>query len=57
VAVLRESRGRGKPEDSVQPGRQRDKQQEARPGRPELAADSALALAAVRRWVLRVIAT
>jgi hypothetical protein len=31
-------------EDSVQPGGQRDKRQEARPGRAGLAADSALAL-------------
>jgi signal transduction histidine kinase len=35
----------GASEDSVQPGGQREKQQEARPGRAELAADSALALA------------
>ena len=44
MAVLTGSRSRSKPEDSVQPSGQRDRQQEARPGRAGLAADSALAL-------------
>jgi signal transduction histidine kinase len=44
MAVLRGSRGWSKPEGSVQPGGQRDKEQAARSGRAELAADSALAL-------------
>ena len=44
MAVVGGGCGWSKPEDSVQPGRPRDKQQEPRAGRAGLAADSALAL-------------
>jgi signal transduction histidine kinase len=44
MAVVRGRPRLKQPEDSVQPGGQRDKQQEARVGRAGLAADSALAL-------------